>query len=60
MLISNEELNRLIKECKTSKELHELQINCTNEVYGRITDRQAMKILREQQKLEQKERELKR
>ena len=56
MIISNDELNKMIKKCKTSQELHELQIDCTNEVYGTITDKQALKILKAQQKLEEKER----
>ena len=60
MIISNEELNKMIKQCKTSQELQQLQIDCTNEVYGTITDKQALKILNAKQKLEEKEKTAKR
>ena len=60
MIISNVELNEMIKNCKTSQELQQLQIDCANEVYGTITDSQALKILKAKQKLEEKERGRKR
>ena len=60
MIMSNDVLNKMIKECKTSSDLRKLQIECTNELYGTITDKQAMKILKAQQKLEEKEKGLKR
>ena len=59
-MIENKELTKLIKSCKTSKELHDLQIQFANETIGRITDSQALRILKAQQKLEEKERALKR
>lgn len=60
MIITNEELDKMIQKCKTSADLRQLQIDCTNENYGSITDKQAMKILKAQQKLEEKEKTLKR
>lgn len=59
-MISNEELDKMIKKCKTSKELHELQIGFINETLGRITDKQALKICKAEDKLEEKERDYKR
>ena len=59
-MTSNEELDRLIKQCKTSKELHRLQELFTNEIIGRITDAQALKICRAEDELEEKERNYKR
>lgn len=50
--ISDKELNKLIDGCKTSNELRNLQIACCNEMFGSITDKQAMKILKIQKKLE--------
>ena len=53
--ISDKELNKLINECKTSGELRKLQMACCNEMFGSITDKQAMRILKIQQKLEKLE-----
>jgi len=50
-ITSNEELDKLIKECKTPQELHNLQTLFANEMIGRITDAQAMKILKAEEKL---------
>lgn len=54
-ITSNEELNKLIKECKTPQELDRLQSLFTNEIIGRITDAQALKILRAEEKLRMEE-----
>lgn len=50
-ITSNEELNKLIKECETPQELHNLQQLFANEIIGRITDAQALKILRAEEKM---------
>ena len=50
-ITSNTELNNLIKECKTPQELDELQIAFANETIGRITNNQALKIIRAKEKL---------
>lgn len=60
MIVSNKELDKMIKECKTAKELHRLQELFTNEIIGRITDAQALKICRAEDELEEKERNHKR
>ena len=54
-ITSNEELNKLIKECKTPQELDRLQSLFANEIIGRITDAQALKILRAEEKLRMEE-----
>lgn len=59
-MIENKELTKLIRGCKTSQDLHELQIAFANETIGRITDGQALRILEWQQKLYEKERNVKR
>lgn len=59
-MIENKELDKMIKECKTSQELKHLQMLFANEIIGRITDKQALKILKKQQELEEKERNYKR
>jgi hypothetical protein len=59
-MMDNKELDKLIKNCKTSAELHTLQINFANETIGRITDNQAMKILQKQKELLEKENNSKR
>ena len=56
-MIENEQLNKMIKECKTSQELYHLQNLFANEIIGRITDKQALKILKAQQKLYEKEKQ---
>lgn len=58
-ITSNEELNKLIKECKTSQELDNLQHLFTNEIIGRITDAQAIKIIRAKEKLKMEENKCK-
>lgn len=55
-MIENKELTKLIKSCKTSQELHELQIAFANETIGRITDKQALRILEAKNKMEEKEK----
>lgn len=50
-LTSNKELDKMIKDCETSEELHRLQSLFTNEIIGRITDEQALKILRAEEEL---------
>ncbi len=50
-ITSNEELNKLIKECETPQELHKLQVDFANETIGRITDAQALKILKAEEKM---------
>ena len=54
-ITSNEELNKLIKKCKTPQELDRLQSLFTNEIIGRITDAQALKILRVEEKMRMEE-----
>lgn len=54
-MIGNKELDKLIKDCKTSSELKELQIAFANETIGRITNNQAIRILKRQQELKEKE-----
>ncbi len=56
-LTSNKELDKMIKECKTSEELHRLQSLFTNEIIGRITDEQALKICRAEDELEKLEKQ---
>lgn len=55
-MIENKELTRLIRGCKTSQDLHELQIAFANETIGRITDKQALRILEAKNKMEEKEK----
>ena len=50
-MIENEQLNKMIKDCKTSQELYHLQNLFANEIIGRITDKQALKILKAQKEL---------
>ena len=49
-MIDNKELDIMIKNCKTPKELQQLQTLFANEIIGRITDKQAMKILKRHQR----------
>lgn len=55
-MIDNKELDIMIKNCKTPKELQQLQTLFANEIIGRITDKQAMKILKRQKQLEEREK----
>ena len=52
---SNRELEKMIKNCKTSEELHRLQSLFANEVIGRITDDQALRILKAEEDLRELE-----
>ena len=54
-ITSNEELNKSIKECKTPQDLHNLQQLFANEIIGRITDAQALKILKAEEKMRMEE-----
>lgn len=55
--MDNQQLNKMIKDCKTSQELYHLQNLFANEIIGRITDKQALKILKAQKELLQKEKQ---
>lgn len=57
-MIENKELTKMINQCKTSKELHQLQVDFANETIGRITDSQALRILKKQQQLQEKEKKI--
>lgn len=54
-MISNKELDKMIKKCKTSAELKELITLFANEIIGKITDKQTLKILKTKRELEEKE-----
>lgn len=59
-MITNKELDEMIKKCKTSEELKELINLFANEIIGKITDKQTLKILKVKNELEEKENLIKR
>ncbi len=56
-MIKNKELDEMIKKCKTSKELKELITLFANEIIGKITDKQTLKILKAKNEIEKKEKQ---
>ena len=54
-MISNKELDIMIKKCKTSSDLKQLITLFANEMIGKITDKQTLKILKAKRELEEKE-----
>lgn len=54
-MISNKELDKMIKKCKTSGELKRLISLFANEIIGVISDKQMLKILKVKKQLEEKE-----
>lgn len=54
-MISNKELDKMIKKCKTSVELKRLISLFANEIIGVISDKQTLKILKAKRELEEKE-----
>ena len=54
-MINNKELDIMIKKCKTSSDLKQLITLFANEMIGKITDKQTLKILKAKRELEEKE-----
>lgn len=54
-MITNIELDEMIKKCKTSQELKRLITLFANEMIGKITDKQTLRILKTKNKMEEKE-----
>lgn len=54
-MINNKELDEMIKKCQTSYELKQLITLFANEMIGKITDKQTLKILKVKKQLEEKE-----
>ena len=54
-MMSNKELDKMIKKCKTSAELKRLISLFANEIIGVISDKQTLKILKAKRELEEKE-----